>query len=140
MKRILFIISVLMLSNSCEKDKFDYRYRFLYGEWTPKRIDTFYMSDLESFGNNLQIIENHRYKIFRNDTLLEAGKIDINEQTETSLKIRFIARNSDIYFPLEYNHMNRSELVVIPVSNDSIKMFSMATDGGAFGLFLSRKK
>lgn len=140
MKKILFFILVLMFSLSCEKDAFNSNYEFLYGEWTPTKIDTWFKSDLTSFGNNIQFIENHRYKIFRNDTLLEVGNIDITEQTETNLTIRFVAKVKDIYYPLEYKHINRSELIVTALTNDSIRMGNLATDGGYFGIWLSRKE
>ena len=145
MKTIFLFILALLITLSCKKqpdesNSFNDYYSFMYGDWTPVMIDTWSVSKLTSYGNTFQFLEKDRYMVFRNDSLIEKGNIDILCQDTTSLEIRFIANIQDQSYNKVYRHISGFlPLQVTVFNNDSIRMNNNATDGGYFSIWFSRK-
>ncbi|KPK87795.1 MAG: hypothetical protein AMS27_01305 [Bacteroides sp. SM23_62_1] len=139
-KKILYgliIIIVCHLLSGCEKgddkikfflddftiDKYytdeilDDQYLDFYGKWELNSISGgFFGIGYQPNFNFLEIKEFGIYGFIRNDTLLEYGKIEIDEQNNIFLKIRFLPDNTveNIFF---YDNEKYVELVKMDTLN-----------------------
>ncbi|MCX6328068.1 MAG: hypothetical protein NTZ85_00950 [Bacteroidia bacterium] len=88
----VFLIIMITFLYQCEKDNFLHEYRDIYGNWTIRNISGgFTGGSIEPNFDILTISHRMRYYIYRNDTLLSNGSIEIINETSDYLEIDFVS-------------------------------------------------
>jgi len=142
MKKLALFILTLIILSSCKKDVFfNDNYSFLYGNWTPTQLSAGlnYNADPRSIGDIVQFFNDGSYKIIKKDYVVESGRINIEVQTEDKLTLSFVPSEID-FSDDSFIRLSRSSLIVTIFTNDSISLGNLATDGGYFGLWLTKKE
>lgn len=141
MKKFVLLIITLFITISCEKNSFNNQYSFLYGDWIPAQLSAglAYSADPHNLGDIVQFVRKDSYKVIRNDIVVESGKIDIENQTDDNLTLKFVGKEFNPYDKYSIR-LSRSSLIVNILDQDSIRLGNLATDGGYFGFLLVRKK
>jgi hypothetical protein len=126
---------------SCEKNPrevfFNDNFKFMYGVWTPTKVDAGTITHLRLYGDTYNFLENNEYSVFRHDTLFEKGKILITHQDSTHLLIEFSKKIIDVSYLDKYRPVGGGN--VTSFKNDSIIISNSATDFGYFAIWLSKK-
>jgi len=140
MKKLVFFCLVSLLTISCEKELFNEDYNYMYGNWIPVQIDSGMSNSTnpQMLCDFLQVLKNGTYNVVRNGNTAETGKIKVESQTVNELSIKFIQKElyagSDSYISLSH-----STLIVVTLTQDSIRLVNNAFDAGYFSLTLKRK-
>lgn len=141
MKKILILTVFSFILLSCEKeDSFSTEYNFLYGDWIPKQVDAgiSFNTDPTRLGNLIQIIEKSSYKVIKSNEVVDEGSIDILTQSVDELTLEFKSKKIDPDFSAFQIRISRHILKLHKITNDSISLTNNATDGGFFGVILTR--
>ena len=99
--KIKFLLDDFQIDKYYTDEIFDDQYLDIYGKWELNSISGgFFGIGYKPNFNFLEIKEFGIYGFIRNDTLLEFGKIQIDEQTTQRLKIIFLPDNAidNIFF------------------------------------------
>ena len=141
MNKILLLTVFSFILLSCEKeDSFNADYNFLYGDWIPKQVDAgmSYNTDPTKLGDLIQIIEKSSYKVIKSNEVVDEGSIDILSQSIDELTLEFKSKKIDPDYSASQIRISRHTLKLHKITNDSISLANSATDGGFFGVILSR--
>jgi hypothetical protein len=140
MKKLVFSFLVSLLLISCEKEPFNKDYNYMYGDWIPVQLDygMSYNTKPQMLGDFLQLSKNGTYNVVRNGNTVETGKIEVESQTVNELSIKFIPKELD-FGSDSFVRLSHSTLYVMTLTQDSIRLYNNAVDGGYFGLSLKRK-
>jgi photosystem II stability/assembly factor-like uncharacterized protein len=96
-KYIICSISIIILLNQCERDIFPRDYREIYGNWTIRGISGgFTGGSIEPRFDILSIRHGMSFYIYRNDTLLSKGSIEIMKETDDYLEAEFKSKENYI--------------------------------------------
>ena len=110
---IKFFLDDFLIDRYYTDEIFDDQYLDIYGKWELSSISGgFFGIGYQPNFNFLEIKEFGIYGFIRNDTLLEFGKILIDEQSTQQLKIRFLPDNSveNIFFYDAEKNVNLVEM------------------------------
>jgi photosystem II stability/assembly factor-like uncharacterized protein len=90
-----FIIIIAGFFYKCDKDIFPRDFRDIYGNWTIRNISGgFSGSSVEPNFDILSIIHTMHFSLYRNDTLVSSGKIEIIDETADYIKIDFVSNDN----------------------------------------------
>ncbi|HUW93295.1 MAG TPA: YCF48-related protein [Bacteroidales bacterium] len=111
---VLILIFVTLVFSGCEKEPFYSEYAGIYGTWTIRNISGgFSGAGFEPDFDILVITSRMQFSIYRNDTLLADGKIEIIEQTSDNLRVLFKSKD-------DFGHMFTGLEKEIRLGNDTL--------------------
>jgi photosystem II stability/assembly factor-like uncharacterized protein len=90
---LLFPLAVLLCH--CERDFFPHGYQNIYGDWTIRSISGgFSGGSINPSFDILRIDRKMRFFLFRNDTLVSNGTIQIKDEINDQLMIKFVSNDN----------------------------------------------
>jgi len=119
-KKLSYSIVVMVLFYQCERDIFPDEYRDIYGNWTIRNISGgFSGGSIEPRFDILTIRHGMSFYIYRNDTLLSKGTIEIVNETDDYLEVDFNSKD---------NYLSMFGSKIIRLSNDTLVLSDNCAD------------
>ena len=132
------ILAIIIIISACEKNSFNDSYDFLYGDWTPEKVDAGINFSPTDFCEILRFKSPNDYSLFIDDIKVENGIFEIIEQTSQVLRIEFIPKKrSENYNPI--TGLYSTEIYITAYYNDSIRIYNTVTDIGYVSIWFNRK-
>jgi hypothetical protein len=109
----------------------------MYGDWSPRKISSMSIQEPSDFCDILRFTYPNEYSLQIDNSIVDAGTVNIGEQSDQKLNIVFKSENKPDNFhdvPGLYN----TEFEVTIFNEDSIRMNNLLYDYGYMSIWLKK--